>query len=140
MRTSAARRRPRPLAFDATHRLGGGAADDPDIALGELDGEGGAGDQHRDGLVFVDAAEGDLLPDDHDHAGVAGPALHPDWFGGGAWRGPSWAGATQPFDLLRGEGVLAGAEQLAGGQVAEHQRGGLDPDADPAPPRISAAS
>ena len=81
--------------------------------------------------MFVDAAEGDLLPDDHDHAGVAGPALHPDWFGGGAWRGPRWAGATQPFDLLRGEGVLAGAEQLAGGQVVEHQRGGLDPDADP---------
>ena len=32
------------------------------VAVAELDGEGGLGDQHGDGLVLVDAAEGDLLP------------------------------------------------------------------------------
>jgi hypothetical protein len=57
-------------------------------------GEGGVGDQHGDGLVFVDAAEGDLLPGDHDHAGVAGPALNPDRLGGGAWWRPGGAGAA----------------------------------------------
>jgi hypothetical protein len=33
------------------------------------------------GLMLVDAAEGDLLSDDHDHAGVAGSALNPDRLG-----------------------------------------------------------
>ena len=65
--------------------------------------------------MAVDAAEGDLLPGDHDHAGVAGPALDGDRLGGGAWRGPGRAGAAQAFDLVWGEGVLAGAEQLAAG-------------------------
>jgi len=37
-------------------RLGSGAADDPDIAVGELDGEGGVGDQHGDGLVTTPTA------------------------------------------------------------------------------------
>jgi hypothetical protein len=62
-------------------------ADDPGVAVGELDGEGGVGNQYGAGLVLVDAAEGDLLPHDHDHAGVAGPALDPDrlsWWAG--WR------------------------------------------------------
>jgi hypothetical protein len=67
----------RSLALDATHRLGGCPADDPGIAVVELDGEGGLGDQHGDGLVLVDGVQGDLLPDDHDHAGVGGPALDP---------------------------------------------------------------
>jgi hypothetical protein len=34
--------------------------------------------------------------------------------------------------LFCGQRVVAGAQQLAGGQVVEHQRGWLDPDADPA--------
>jgi hypothetical protein len=55
----------------------GHPGDDPGIAVVELDGDGGLGDQHGDGLVLVDGAQGDLLPDDHDHAGVAGPALDP---------------------------------------------------------------
>jgi hypothetical protein len=55
-------RGPGPLAFDAAHWLGGGAADDPDVAVAELDGERGVGDQHGDGLVHVDPAEGNLLP------------------------------------------------------------------------------
>ena len=63
------------MALDATHRLGGCPADDPGVAVIELDGEGGLGDQHGDGLVLVDAAEGDLLPDDHDHAA----ARHLSW-------------------------------------------------------------
>jgi len=72
---------PRPLALDATHRLGGCPEDDQYISVSALDSESGLGDQHGDGLVLVDAAEGDLLADDHDHAGVAGPALDPDRLG-----------------------------------------------------------
>src|SRR5215469_14369488 len=49
---------PRPLALDAAHRLGGGAADDAGVAVIDLDGESGFGDQHGDGLMFMDAAEG----------------------------------------------------------------------------------
>jgi hypothetical protein len=44
-------------------RPGGGAADDADAAVVELDSQGGLGDQHGGGLVLVDAGEGDLLPD-----------------------------------------------------------------------------
>jgi hypothetical protein len=36
--------------------------DDPGIAVAELDGEGGVGDQHGDGLPGVDTAEGGFLP------------------------------------------------------------------------------
>ncbi len=54
-------RGPGPLAFDATHWLGGGAADDPGVPVAELNGEGGLGNQHGDGLMSVDPAEGDLL-------------------------------------------------------------------------------
>ena len=38
---------------------------------------------HRDadGLPGAGAAQGDLLPADHDHAGGAGAALHPDGLG-----------------------------------------------------------
>jgi hypothetical protein len=38
------------------------------------------------------------------------------------------AHAVEAFDLLRGQRVLAGAEQPASGKVVEHQRPGLDPD------------
>src|SRR5689334_14974623 len=69
--------------------LAGGAADDLGVGVGQFDGEGGFGDEHGDGLVFVGAAEGDFLAADHDHAGVAGAALHPDRFDRGArwWSG-----------------------------------------------------
>jgi DNA-binding PadR family transcriptional regulator len=83
-----------PLSLNATYRLGGGAADDADVAAVELDSRGGLGDQRGDGLVVVDSAEGDLLPDDHDRAGVAGPALHPDWLGGGPDGGLAIARST----------------------------------------------
>jgi hypothetical protein len=52
-------RRSVAAGLDATHRLGGGAADDPDVAVAELDGQGGLGDQHGDGVPGVDAAEGE---------------------------------------------------------------------------------
>ena len=48
----------RGLAFDATHWLGGSAADDAGVAVGEFDGEGGVGDVDGDGLPGVGAAEG----------------------------------------------------------------------------------
>jgi hypothetical protein len=50
--------------------LVGGAADDADVAVLELDGQAGLGDGdrdgdgHGDGLVLVQAAEGDLLAGD----------------------------------------------------------------------------
>jgi len=39
------------------------------------------GDMDGDDLPGVDAAEGDLLPGDHDHSGLAGPALDGDGLG-----------------------------------------------------------
>jgi hypothetical protein len=50
-------------------RLGGGAAHDAHVSVAKFDSQGGLGDEHGDCLVLVDAAEGDFLPDDHDHAG-----------------------------------------------------------------------
>jgi hypothetical protein len=52
--------------------------DNPDVAVIELDSENGLGDQHRDDLVRMDAAEGHLLTDDHDHVSVADLALNQD--------------------------------------------------------------
>jgi hypothetical protein len=63
---------------DATHRLGRSTADDADLFAVELDRQGGLGDQNPDGLVAVDAAEGDFLSGDHDYAGVGGAPLYPD--------------------------------------------------------------
>jgi hypothetical protein len=41
----------------------------------QVDGDRLGGDVDGDDLPGVDAAEGDLLPGDHDHAGIAGPPL-----------------------------------------------------------------
>ena len=87
------------------------------------------------------AAEGDLLAGDHDHAGVRGPALHPDRFGRGPGRWPGRAGAAQPDGLAGVERVGSGAQQLAGVEVEEQQRAPSSiriPTRRPA--RISAAS
>jgi hypothetical protein len=46
----------------------------------------------------------------------------------GRGGGPAGADAPQPLHLLRQPWVGAGAQQLAGVQVVEHQRGRLDPD------------
>ena len=73
------------LGFDAADRLGGGPADGPGV-FAEVDGDDLGGDVDGDDLAGVDAAQGDFLPGDHDHAGGAGAALDPDWLGGG----PGW--------------------------------------------------
>ncbi len=65
------------------------------VAVVELDGQGGGGDQHGDGLPGVAAAEGGVLHGAHDHAGGADPALDPDRLGRGAWRRVGWAEAAQ---------------------------------------------
>jgi hypothetical protein len=35
------------------HGLGGGAADDPDVSVAELDCEGGVGDQYGELVLFL---------------------------------------------------------------------------------------
>src|SRR5689334_975039 len=85
--------RPRPVGLGVAGWGGGGAAHDPGFGAVQLDGQGGAGDGDAEGLPGVGAAEGDLLPADHDHAGGVGAALHPDRLGWWPWRGPAWAGA-----------------------------------------------
>ena len=93
--------------------------------------EGGVGDQHADGLPGVAAAEGGFLPGDRDHAGGRGAALNPDRLGAGRGGGP---GGRRSAGLFRpGERVGPGAQQGPGGGVVEHQRGGLDADADQLP-------
>src|SRR6266540_3212466 len=52
--------------------------------------------------------------------------------GGGPWWRAGRANTAQPCDLLGVQRVLAGAQQLAGVEVVEHQRGWFDPDPDPA--------
>jgi hypothetical protein len=59
------------LGFDAADRLGGGPADGAGV-LAEVDGDDLGGDVDGDDLPGVDPAQGDPLPGDHDHAGVAG--------------------------------------------------------------------
>jgi hypothetical protein len=63
--------------LDAADRLGGGPADGPGV-LAEVDGDGLGGDVDGDDLAGMDTAEDDLLPGDHDHAGVARPPLGSD--------------------------------------------------------------
>ena len=69
----------------------------------QLDRQRGVGYRNRQGLPGVGAAEGDLLPADHDDAGGRGAALHPDRFGRWPGRGPGGAGAAQPGDLGGGD-------------------------------------
>ena len=80
---------------DAAHRLRGGAPEGADVFPAELDGDGVLGDVDSDDLPGVNPDQGDLLPDDHDDAGVAGPPLDRDRLGGGAWRRPGWPGPAQ---------------------------------------------
>jgi hypothetical protein len=77
-------------------------------------------------------AEGELLAADHDDAGVGGAALHPDRLGGRPWGWPGGSAAAQPAGLVHGQRVRPDPEQFAGVEVVEHQRGGFDPDPDPA--------
>jgi len=75
------------LGFEAADRLGGGRSDGAGVLAAQVDGDGGVGDVDGDGLPGVDAAEGDLLPSDHDDAGVASDPLGSDRFRGGTrWR------------------------------------------------------
>jgi hypothetical protein len=69
------------LGLEAADRLGGGPVDGAGVVATEVDGHGVVVDVDGDDLPGVDPAEGDLLADDHDHAGVAGPALDGDWLG-----------------------------------------------------------
>jgi hypothetical protein len=66
-----------PVGFDAADRLGAGPPDGAGV-LAEVDGDHLGGDVHGDDLPGVDAADGDLLVGDHDHAGVGSPPLHGD--------------------------------------------------------------
>jgi hypothetical protein len=69
------------LGFDAADWLGGGPADGRGVLAVQVDGDDLGGDVDGDDAPGVDAAQGDLLPGDHDHAGVAGHPLGGDGFG-----------------------------------------------------------
>src|SRR5262249_54860083 len=75
-----------PLGLDPADRVGGGPADGAGVVAAQVDGDGVPGDVDGDDAPGVDAPEGDLLPSDHDDAGVAGPPLHGHRFG----RWPRW--------------------------------------------------
>jgi hypothetical protein len=66
------------LGPDAAARLGGGPPDGAHVVAAQVDSDGVLGDVHGDHAPGVDAAQGDLLPGDHDDAGVAGPPLGGD--------------------------------------------------------------
>src|SRR5215469_6763835 len=86
-----------PVGLDAADRLGGGPQDGADIVAAEIDGDGVVGDVDGDDPPGVDAPEGDLLPGDHDDAGVAGPPWHGDGCRGWCRLGPGsagWAGCA----------------------------------------------
>src|SRR5690242_20241656 len=63
------------LGFDAADRLDGGPSHYPGVVAGQVDGDRVGGDVDGDDAPGMDAAEGDLLPGDHDHAGVASQLL-----------------------------------------------------------------
>jgi hypothetical protein len=69
------------LGFEAADRLGGGPADGAGVVAAQVDRHGVVVDVNGDDLPGVDSAEGDLLAYDHDHAGVAGPAVDGDGLG-----------------------------------------------------------
>jgi hypothetical protein len=60
-----------PVGLDAADGLGGGPPDGPDVLVVQVDGDDLGGDVDGDDLPGVDPAQGDLLPGDHDDAGVA---------------------------------------------------------------------
>jgi hypothetical protein len=70
------RDRPRAVGFDVMHGVLVVRRTTPGRVVAELDGQGRAGDGDGQGLPGVGAAEGDLLPADHDDAGARG----------GGWR------------------------------------------------------
>ena len=92
------------LGFDAADRLGGGPPDGAGVVAGQVDGDGVGGDVDGDDLAGVDTPEGDLLPGDHDDAGVAGDPLSGDRCtegcgGGPAGRAPPAAGGGGDLDI-----------------------------------------
>src|SRR2546429_2010276 len=103
-----------PVGFAAADRLGGGRADGAHVVTAQVDGDGVLGDVDGDDAPGVDPPESDLLPGDHDDAGVAGPALGGDRLGAGSWWWPGGAGAAQPAGLIPGQRAGPGAQQLAG--------------------------
>ena len=78
-----------PVGFDAADRLAGGPPDGAGVVAAQVDGHSVLSDVDGDDAPGMDPAEGDLLPDDHDDAGIAGPALDGDRLRGGP---PSLAG------------------------------------------------
>jgi hypothetical protein len=108
------------VGLDAADRLGSGTPDDPSVLARQVDGDGVGGDVDGDDLVGVDAAQGDLLPGDHDDAGVAGPPLGGDRLCRWPWRWPGRAGALQRPSLIRcaSSGAVSGPKFI----VPRHRR------------------
>jgi hypothetical protein len=104
--------------------------DDVAVAVAELAGQGGVGDQDREGSPGVGTTQPDALAADRDDTGVIGEPLHPDRL----LRWPGWrAGGTcsaQPQDLLGRQRVGPGAQQRPGLQVEQQQGARLDTDTD----------
>src|SRR5215472_714931 len=128
-----------PVGLDAADRLGGGPEDAADIVAAEIDGDGVVGDVDGDDPPGVDAAEGDLLPGDHDDAGVAGPPWHGDGSADGRGGGPAGLAPrmVQAWSRVSGLGRVRSSSRVAGSKnmsVCSWMRA-------PAlrPPRISAA-
>src|ERR1700741_4044492 len=91
-----------PVGFDAADRLGGGPPDGSGVLVVEVDGDGLVGDVDGDDLPGVDPAEGDLLPGDHDHAGVAGPPPR----SAQAWSQVSGLGRVRSSSLVPGSKII----------------------------------
>src|SRR5215472_4272624 len=83
-----------PLGLQVADRLIGGPADGADVVSADLDGDRVGADADGHQLAGVDPAQGDLLPDHHDDAAVAGPALHGHRRGDRHWRWPGPAVAA----------------------------------------------
>lgn len=71
---------PWSLSLHATHRLGSGSSEGASVTALKVDGDGGLGHDHDDGLAVMDTAEGgDLLSGHHDDPGVGGASLDAHW-------------------------------------------------------------
>lgn len=77
------------LNFDAADRLGGDLADSAGVVAAQVDG----GDVDGDDAAGVDAPQRDLLPGDHDDAGVFVGHSQP-----GLLRWPVRASAAEPLN------------------------------------------
>ena len=102
-------------------------------AVVEVDGDRVFGDVDGELSVGVGSAEGQFLPDDGDDPAVGGSALHRDGCYRGPWWGAGGSGPAQSARLVGGQRVGAGAQQLAGVGIEEHQRRVFDADAHAAP-------